>query len=238
MPNERRIAKIMLCVWFLSIPFSATMAAGESTLAKENDTRPSEQELLPGLSEPQDTGPLNRDEKLKRAKFYYAAGESYIKQGNFVAADEAFKKAQAVLQETASEKNAPETAQKTEGGGKDVQGQTTEPAKPVARGVDEYLAMLQKKPYSSDIYYNLALEYLKMNQFSDAAESFKKVIALNPKDYEAYYNLGVLYEHYLRDKLRAMSYYQTYLKFAPKGEDAEKVKMWIKEISAVEPTLK
>lgn len=222
MPQSRWIVTLFLCILFL--PLALPAAAGQTT------------GQLPGLAEPADSGPLTRQEKLQRAKFYYAAGESYIQQGNFVAADEAFKKAQTLLQET-GQPITPSEAQGKDSATEAAPQADAAPRAPLEKyGIDEYLSMLKDRPYSSDLYYNLGLEYLKQNQFAHAADAFKKTVALNPKDQDACYNLGVLYENFLKDKLQALAYYKMYLKLAPRAPDAEQVKKWIKEITATEPT--
>jgi tetratricopeptide (TPR) repeat protein len=94
-----------------------------------------------------------------------------------------------------------------------------------------YLKAIEQQPNNPNLYYNLAVEYLKTYNYSLAEEEFKRVIALNPKDKDAYYNLGVLYESYIIDKKQAIICYTQYLKLASRAQDRDKVKAWIKQIN-------
>lgn len=142
-----------------------------------------------------------RQQRLRKAKDYYLAGEQFLRQGNYTAADEEFKKAQEILGGVSSLPKE-DTGSPKEAGSKAI----------------------ALEPKNANLHYNLAVEYLKTKQFKAAEQALKKVIQLNPKDKDAYYNLGVLYEIYLEDKRQALDYYCRYLKLAPQAEDAGKVK--------------
>jgi tetratricopeptide (TPR) repeat protein len=124
-----------------------------------------------------DSPQLTRQEKIGKAKEYHLAGEQYLQEGNYTAADEAFKKAQQLLgQYVKTDIQPPVTqAQVLTKEGKSEQ--------PIAH----YLKGLETNPKNPDLYYNLAVEYLKINGYKQAAEALKKVIKLNPRDGEAYY---------------------------------------------------
>jgi tetratricopeptide (TPR) repeat protein len=153
----------------------------------------------------QDKVELSTEEKIKKAKEYYLTGKQLLGQGNYSAADEEFKKAQQLLKGPSSTLTS-----------------KTQPA------LEPPLA----KAENPDLHYNLAVEYLKTNQFAKAAEAFKRVIQLNPKDKDAYYNLGVLYESYLGDKKQAIAYYSKYIKLTSPNEDTSQLKAWIRQIKA------
>jgi tetratricopeptide (TPR) repeat protein len=93
-----------------------------------------------------------------------------------------------------------------------------------------YLRAIEASPKDPNLYYNLGVEYLRSNHFSQAAQAFNQVIQLNPKDKDAYYNLGVLFESYFNNKNQAIIYHNQYHKLANKPEDASRVRNWIKEI--------
>jgi len=99
------------------------------------------------------------------------------------------------------------------------------------RAIANYLKAINLAPKSAHLHYNLAIEYLKIKQFSLASEEFKRVIQLNPKDKDAYYNLGILYEGYLGDYKLARFYYTRYIKLAPRAADTGEVKTWIRQIN-------
>ena len=96
--------------------------------------------------------------------------------------------------------------------------------------ISYYLEAIKKNPEDSDLHYNLAVVYLKNNQYADAAGSLKKAVSLNPKDKNAYYNLAVLYESYLNDTRQALEYYSRYLRLSSKAEDTREVKSWMNQI--------
>lgn len=181
----------------------------------------------------------SHEDTIQKSQEYYSRGKELLAQGDYTAADEAFKKAQYFL----SALPAAAAAQAT--------GITQPVAMPLApapalsaseeafaasqKGASEEAIKLYQKaialtPQDADLYYNLALEYLKTNQFGKAGESFKKVLRLNPKDKNAYYNLGVLYESYLQDKRQALVYFSQYLKFASSKDKAAEVREWIRQI--------
>lgn len=148
---------------------------------------------------------LSTGQKAQKAKEHYLIGKQLIQQGNYSAADEEFKKAQQLL------KGASSTV--------------TSKTQPV-------LQSPVAKAENPDLHYNLAVEYLKTNQFMKASEAFKRVIQLNPKDKDAYYNLGVLHESYLGDKKQAIAYYTKYIKLTSRKEYTSQVKAWIRQIKA------
>ena len=75
------------------------------------------------------------------------------------------------------------------------------------------------------------MEYLKTKKFKEAASTLKQLLRLDPLDIDALYNLGVVYDNYLKDKKQALHYYRQYLRLAPQAEDVPQVKQWIKELT-------
>jgi len=202
---------------------------------------------------------LSAEEKIQKAQEYYSAGKECIRRGDYPAADEEFKKAQQLLGASppvespaviVNEVKPPPV--KTTNEIKSAVPVKAKEAKILppressnlaakANELDQkgqleeasslYLKAIALEPKDPNLYYNLAVEYLKINQYALAEQAFKQVIKLNPKDKNAYYNLGVLYESYLIDKAEAVNYYTQYLKLATRAEDAGKVKAWIKQIN-------
>lgn len=176
--------------------------------------------LLPVLSQ-LSTMCCAQEDPAQKAREHFSAGRLLMQEGNFAAADEEFKKAQALLKGyPAQMQDAAEPAQETPiphrpAASVKIAGAAS-PAIPEAQGADSH--------------YNLAMRHLKNQQYKDAARTLLKVIRLNPRDKDAYYNLGVLYESYLGDKRQALNYYAQYLKHAPRAEDAPDVRTWIRQI--------
>ena len=165
--------------------------------------------------------------KTEKAKEHYSAGKRFFQTGEFAKADEEFKKAQGILADLkanplplANEKiklpaPLPVEVKKSQ----DIE------------DVQFYHKAIAASPKNPNLYYNLGVEYLKINQFIQAKDAFSRAAQLNPNDKDAYYNLGVLCEKYLNDKKQALNYYLQFIKISPSGEDADKVKSWIQQIT-------
>ena len=166
----------------------------------------------------------------QEAREYFAAGKKLMQEGNYSAADEEFKKAQEILKNSSTLNANHETvAGKTRERTKEKHFEPEQILDP-PENTAYYLEAVKKNPKNSDLYYNLAVLYLKNNQYADAARSFKKTVSLNPKDKNAYYNLAVLYESYLNDKKQAFDYYAQYLKLSSKADDTGEIKSWMGQI--------
>lgn len=166
------------------------------------------------------------DEAIGQAKEHFAAGKRLMQEGRYSAADTEFKKAQEILKSPgAASPIIPKTTLKTKE-------KPIEPKRESGNPQDTsyYLEAVKKDPKNPDLHYNLAISRLKNSRFADAASSFKMALDLNPKDKDACYNLGVLYESYLNDKKQALNYYSRYLRLSTKAEDAKDVKSWINQI--------
>lgn len=152
------------------------------------------------------------EQKIQKAQEYYSAGKQLLQQGDYSAANNEFKKAESLLGAT-----PPRAA--------------VEPVEALPKdAISGYLKAVKLEPKNTALHYNLALEYLKGNEFKNAEEEFKRIIELNPNDKDACYNLGVLYENYFNYKKQAIYYYSRYIKLAPQAQDARQVRMWIKQL--------
>lgn len=175
----------------------------------------------------------------REAREHFASGKKLMREGNYAAADEEFKKAQEILKNSSgpdlvSGLNALDASQET-GAGKSkkiTKERCLEPGRQSSppENISYYLEAVKKNPDDSDLHYNLAVVYLKNNQYAHAAGSLKKAVSLNPKDKNAYYNLAVLYEGYLNDKKQALEYYSRYLRLSSKAEDTREIKSWMNQI--------
>ena len=175
----------------------------------------------------------------QKAREHFASGKKLMQEGNYAAADEEFKKAQEILKNSSgpdlvSGLNATEASQEKSAGKikkiiKEKHFESGQKSSP-PENISYYLEAVKKNPEDSDLHYNLAVVYLKNNQYADAARSLKKAVSLNPKDKNAYYNLAVLYESYLNDKKQALEYYSRYLKLSSKAEDTREIKSWVDQI--------
>ena len=187
--------------------------------------------------------PLSSEEKLQKSNEYYAAGKQLLQEGNYLAADAEFKKAQMLLA-TAPLLPLPLTIKPQNPAPLEAKKKAPAPPPPTIaqkawqsskedkpdEAIPLYLKAIELNPKNTNLYYNLGIAYLKTSQFPKAAEAFKKTIQLNPKDSDAYYNLGILYESYLKDNAMALYYYSLYLKYTSEKTKVNEVKSWIQHI--------
>ncbi len=174
------------------------------------------------------TAPSSREENLKRANELYWEGKQLMGQGNYQAANELFKKAQALLEDKSSLtrwdaglETAPKVSHKAESRA-EIQKKESKEA---------YLKNIKAHIKKADLYYNKAVEFIKNKQYQQAEDSLEEVVKLNSRDKDAYYNLGVLNEMYLNDRKKALLYYRKFIELAPNAENAKEVQTWIEKIN-------
>lgn len=80
--------------------------------------------------------------------------------------------------------------------------------------------------------YNLGVVYAQAKRYEDAIDAYRKSIELNPKNAEAHYNLGLLYERVKSLSDRATWHYRRYLELKPQAEDRDEVQQWIDMLTA------
>lgn len=181
--------------------------------------------LAQGLVCAQDIYSLD-EAKINKANEYYLAGKSLMEQGSYKAANEAFRKAQSLLEET-------QALPRTE----EIDLPILPPAplknidKKIAQKKDVVSGVTEKERNKANFHYDQALKFIENEEYEQAASVLEKVIQLNPQDKDAYYNLGILYEKYLNDKKQARKCYRKYLRLAPQGEDTAQIKQWIEQIN-------
>jgi tetratricopeptide (TPR) repeat protein len=166
---------------------------------------------------------FSREERLKKATELYISGKIYLQDNDYDRANEAFKKAQELLT----------------GGtvvGLPVSGLTDYMKDP---GTEQKVSAAVKKPAAKPLgarfkkandLYNQGIDAIQRQQYNQAESSLKESIRFNPKDKDAYYNLGVLYENYFADKKNALDCYQRYVRLAPQAENVKEVRAWIEDI--------
>lgn len=80
---------------------------------------------------------------------------------------------------------------------------------------------------NADMHYNLGTIFLHNKKFKEAIQEYEAVLELRPNDPPTHYNLGILYDDYLKDREKALYHYQKYLSINPKAPDAKKVESFI-----------
>ena len=58
--------------------------------------------------------------------------------------------------------------------------------------IDQYKSVLQQDPKNVNSIKGIAYLYLQMKKFEDAKDYYRKAVALDPNDPEAYYSVGVI----------------------------------------------
>jgi tetratricopeptide (TPR) repeat protein len=80
---------------------------------------------------------------------------------------------------------------------------------------------------NADMHYNLGTIFLNNKQYKEAINEYERVLELRPADPDTHYNLGVLYDDYLKDREKALYHYQKYLAINPRSPDAKKVESYV-----------
>jgi cytochrome c-type biogenesis protein CcmH/NrfG len=62
------------------------------------------------------------------------------------------------------------------------------------RVVDALKQDVKNDPTNSELWLHLGFAYRKAGQIDDAQSAFEKAVFLNPKEQDAYYMLGLIYE--------------------------------------------
>lgn len=76
-------------------------------------------------------------------------------------------------------------------------------------------------------YYNLGAILTNRGKFKEAADIFKKAIAIDPKNGPSYYQLGIAYFGSPDTIPQAVAAFEKYLELVPTGPDAETAKQFI-----------
>lgn len=231
--RKRPSSFYLLVFALIALFFNADSLWAEETESAGSPVAPA-QDLS---SQESDTASLIK-QKMQQAEGYHSAGRQLLQEGNYISADMEFKKAQLLLESispVALSKPEPAIA-----AAEPLEAPVAEKPKEKAEvlitqeaAVDPircYQERLKSDPKNTALCYNLAVEYLKCNQFKNAEEEFKRILELDPQDKNAYYNLAVLYDSYFNRKKQAISYYNQYLKLSPRAEDRPQVKAWIKQL--------
>lgn len=98
--------------------------------------------------------------------------------------------------------------------------------KTLALAVAAYSDAIDNDSLFVQAYYERGYCSFMIDNETNAIKDFEKVIAIDSKNYQAYFMLGSIYEHY-KDKAMAVSYYSKALEAKP---DFEEAKQAVKEL--------
>mgnify|MGYP001458645952 CR=1 FL=1 len=151
---------------------------------------------------------LTREQRVERANQLYKDGRSFVEEGDYASANARFAEAQALLGE---ELSSPPRAQ-------DVPGKKNRKA------------LAEDRMRRADALYNEAVIHIKTEEIRKAQSCLEEAVRLNPRDKDAYYNLGIIYERYLKDRNEAVKCYLRYVFLEADEAKAAVVKGWVKEL--------
>lgn len=148
---------------------------------------------------------LSRQQRLEKASGLYREGKVMVDRGDYKAANEQFALAQEMLGESHV---------------------TPQREQPLRRPVSPDTNDLRR----ADLLYNQAVTHIKNDEFKKAQSCLEEAVEFNPQDKDSYYNLGVIYEVYLKDRNAAAASYLRYVLLEDDAEKADIVKRWIAEL--------
>lgn len=91
-------------------------------------------------------------------------------------------------------------------------------------------AQKKLKTEAERYHYSLGVIYSQQKEFDSAVTEFRTVLGYNPKNAQAHYNLGIIYDDYFKDKKNASIHYNSFLDLSPKSGDAEAVREWLADL--------
>lgn len=77
------------------------------------------------------------------------------------------------------------------------------------------------------LYVELGNAYTKSKLYKSAIEAYENALRINPDNFEAHFNVGLLYEHYLGDTKKAIFHMKRCLKTAPSPKKADEAKYYL-----------
>lgn len=87
---------------------------------------------------------------------------------------------------------------------------------------------LSLRPDNVQALNQLGIEYRRSGDFDSARQAYLKALKINPHAATAHYNLGILYDLYLRQPQKALAQYRAYQ--ADASQPDKKTKLWIADL--------
>lgn len=82
-------------------------------------------------------------------------------------------------------------------------------------------------------HYNGGVIAYKSKKWRSAMREFQRALEKDPLDADSHYNLAVIYDVVIKDRLKAIEHYKRYLELNPEAPDAVKVKNYIADLRAL-----
>ncbi|GAK56777.1 tetratricopeptide TPR_2 repeat protein [Candidatus Vecturithrix granuli] len=91
----------------------------------------------------------------------------------------------------------------------------------------QYLQAILLDPLNSLAYLRLGDAYQASSQYDMAVAAYQKALSESPQLAQAHYQLGMLFERYVKDPQKAIEHYRTYLELG--GMD-KRVQIWLRNL--------
>jgi len=83
-------------------------------------------------------------------------------------------------------------------------------------------------------YYNLGNMLSDSGNHRGAITQYKKALRLNPNDAWSHYNLAIIYDYYLNNRVKSLAHYKKYLNLEPVKTELDKVRERVLEIELLD----
>lgn len=103
------------------------------------------------------------------------------------------------------------------------------------RAVQHYEAARSLGVADANMLTDLGTAYYRMNQPERAVEMYDAALAANPTNTNTWMNLGVVKWQALNDIPGAIAAWQEYLRLDPASANADRVRMWLAQVSGAVP---
>lgn len=90
----------------------------------------------------------------------------------------------------------------------------------------------QARQEKAKLYAELGAAYIKAKMFDPAIKAYEALVALEPKNYQGQYALGLLYKQHKNDSIKAVAYLKQYLVLAPKTKDRADIEYLVRMLEA------
>jgi tetratricopeptide (TPR) repeat protein len=72
-------------------------------------------------------------------------------------------------------------------------------------------------------------------RYLEAQSVYKRMLERSPDDADVHYNMAVLCDEMLHEKVKAAAHYREYLRLRPAASDAMRVRTWLAALEAALP---
>ncbi|MCP4653539.1 MAG: tetratricopeptide repeat protein [Candidatus Omnitrophica bacterium] len=79
-------------------------------------------------------------------------------------------------------------------------------------------------------YYNLGLAYVRGGFYNEAIESWENALRIDSSDFDAHYNLAVIYETKKKNTNKAVFHYNKYLQLNPDEADCSEIREKLRKL--------